>query len=108
MTTSFATPRGDAATTGPLHRLQRPRGRRSLWAEELVRTLAGASAMAVLAVLGLMVFDTASTARPVFAAHLGDLVAGHDWQPAAGSFGALPFAYGTLVTSAVAMLLAVP
>ncbi|HUI42404.1 MAG TPA: phosphate ABC transporter permease subunit PstC [Terriglobia bacterium] len=30
------------------------------------------------------------------------------WDPVFGHFGALPFAYGTLVTSAVAMLIAVP
>jgi phosphate transport system permease protein len=30
------------------------------------------------------------------------------WDPVAGEYGALPFIYGTLVTSAVALLLAVP
>jgi phosphate transport system permease protein len=30
------------------------------------------------------------------------------WDPVAGQFGALPFIYGTLVTSAVALVLAVP
>src|SRR5579864_5811445 len=30
------------------------------------------------------------------------------WDPVAGDFGALPFIYGTLVTSAVALLIAVP
>jgi phosphate transport system permease protein len=30
------------------------------------------------------------------------------WDPVAGEFGALPFIYGTLVTSAVALLIAVP
>jgi phosphate transport system permease protein len=30
------------------------------------------------------------------------------WDPVAGDFGALPFIYGTLVTAAVALLLAVP
>ncbi len=31
-----------------------------------------------------------------------------DWDPVGGSFGALPFIYGTLVSSAVALLLAMP
>ncbi len=31
-----------------------------------------------------------------------------DWNPVAGSFGALPFIFGTLVTSFVALLIAVP
>ena len=30
------------------------------------------------------------------------------WDPVAGDFGALPFIYGTLVTSALALLIAVP
>ncbi|HME32494.1 MAG TPA: phosphate ABC transporter permease subunit PstC [Terriglobales bacterium] len=33
---------------------------------------------------------------------------GHDWDPVAGSFGAVPFIYGTLVSSFLALLLAVP
>jgi phosphate transport system permease protein len=48
-------------------------------------------------------------ARPAFA-HVGLLafLSGTDWDPVAGSFGALPFIYGTLVTSALALGLAVP
>ena len=30
------------------------------------------------------------------------------WDPVAGQFGALPFIYGTLITSAVALVLSVP
>ena len=33
---------------------------------------------------------------------------GQDWDPVAGSFGALPFIYGTLVSSLVALVIAVP
>jgi phosphate transport system permease protein len=33
---------------------------------------------------------------------------GRTWNPVSGEFGALPFVYGTLVTSALALLLAVP
>ena len=33
---------------------------------------------------------------------------GHDWDPVNGSFGAMPFIYGTLVSSFLALLLAVP
>jgi phosphate transport system permease protein len=33
---------------------------------------------------------------------------GTNWDPVSGDFGALPFIYGTLVSSALAMLLAVP
>ena len=33
---------------------------------------------------------------------------GRTWDPVSGDFGALPFVYGTLVTSALALLVAVP
>jgi len=33
---------------------------------------------------------------------------GDDWNPGSGKFGALPFIYGTLVSSAIALLIAVP
>ena len=33
---------------------------------------------------------------------------GHTWDPVSGDFGALPFIYGTVVTSALALLIAVP
>ncbi len=33
---------------------------------------------------------------------------GHDWDPVAGTFGAWPFIYGTLVSSFLALLIAVP
>ena len=33
---------------------------------------------------------------------------GQDWDPVSGSFGAMPFIFGTLVTSFVALLIAVP
>jgi phosphate transport system permease protein len=33
---------------------------------------------------------------------------GRDWDPVAGSFGALPFIYGTVVSSIVALVIAVP
>jgi phosphate transport system permease protein len=33
---------------------------------------------------------------------------GRDWDPVSGQFGALPFVYGTLVTAAVALVIAIP
>ncbi len=37
-----------------------------------------------------------------------DFLTGRDWVPAIGEFGALPAIYGTVVTSAIAMIIAVP
>jgi phosphate transport system permease protein len=64
---------------------------------------------AVLLVLGLVVVVCAKLARPAFA-KLGffSFLAGRDWDPVQDSFGALPFIYGTVVTSLVAVAIAVP
>jgi phosphate transport system permease protein len=98
----------DATMTGPLHALQRPRTRADLLLEEVLRTGTACAAMVVLVVLGLMLADTTRTAAPVFRGHSIELLSGRDWQPAVGAFGGLSFVYGTLVTSAIALLLAVP
>src|SRR5579872_1520167 len=48
------------------------------------------------------------TAQPALSKFGPGFVTGTDWDPVQDSFGALPFIYGTLVTSALALLLALP
>lgn len=62
----------------------------------------------VLLVLAYMVLTTTNTAFPVFRAEGISFVTGADWIPSRGVFGILPFIYGTLVTSLIALLIAVP
>jgi phosphate transport system permease protein len=64
---------------------------------------------AVLLVAGVIVLVLARIAHPATAA-AGPLqfLIGRNWDPVQDSFGALPFIYGTLVTSIVAMVVAVP
>lgn len=63
----------------------------------------------VVAVAGLIVLSLYDLARPLAAEiPLHRFLTGRDWDPVAESFGALPFAYGTLVTSAVAIVVALP
>jgi phosphate transport system permease protein len=71
-----------------------------------VVTLLGGS---VLLIVGLIVMVCARLSWPAFA-KLGffRFLAGTDWNPVEDSFGALPFIYGTLVTSAIAIVLAIP
>jgi phosphate transport system permease protein len=63
----------------------------------------------VLLIVGVIVLVCARLSQPAFA-KLGVLsfLFGTDWNPVEDSFGALPFIYGTLVTSAVATVIAVP
>jgi len=72
----------------------------------VVVTLLGGS---VLFVVGLIVMVCTRLSWPAFA-KLGffRFLAGSDWNPVEDSFGALPFIYGTLVTSAIAIVLAIP
>ncbi len=63
----------------------------------------------VLIVAGVIVLSLVRVAGPALGrAGLGSFIASSDWDPVRESFGALPFIYGTVVTSAVALLLALP
>ena len=69
-------------------------------------TLLGGS---VLVIVGVIVLVCARLSVPAFH-KLGffHFLFGSDWNPVEDSFGALPFIYGTLVTSALAILIAMP
>jgi phosphate transport system permease protein len=73
-------------------------------AETIVR---GAAASIVVLTLALLyqLWVNSALARHKFAWHF---FVTSTWDPVQGQFGALPFVYGTVVTSAVALLIAVP
>jgi len=68
----------------------------------------------VLVVLVLMIATTAWKAWPVFVKEGGRFFTGEQWLPGSsrtrvtGTYGAFPFIFGTLVTSALALVIAVP
>lgn len=70
--------------------------------------LTAVSGSLVLLVLAYMVLTTTNTALPVFRAEGISFITGSEWLPSRGVFGILPFIYGTLVTSAIALVIAVP
>src|SRR5712692_3451258 len=64
---------------------------------------------AVLVVAGVIVLSLWETARPAFKAlSIASFIMGRNWDPVQESFGALPFIFGTLVTSAIAIVVTVP
>ncbi len=72
-------------------------------------TLLVALGGAILIAAGAIVLSLYGVARPLGAAvSIPKFVLGHDWDPVTDSFGALPFIYGTLVTSLVAIAIALP
>ena len=64
---------------------------------------------AALAAILLMLLDTAvHSAKLLEHTSIWDFLTGVAWQPASTVYGALPFIYGTVITSLLALLLAVP
>jgi phosphate transport system permease protein len=64
--------------------------------------------LAVLATLGLIVYQLVIRSGPSWHAFGFKFFAGRDWDPVNEQFGAMPFIYGTLVSSLLALLIAVP
>jgi phosphate transport system permease protein len=64
--------------------------------------------MAVLGMLVLIVYELVLRSGPSWHAFGFKFFAGRDWDPVNEQFGALPFIYGTLVSSFLALLIAVP
>ena len=63
---------------------------------------------AVLAILGLIAFSTTREAWPAFSQEGLGFVTSSTWIPSEDKFGALAFIYGTVLSSLVALVLAVP
>ncbi|HZQ78337.1 MAG TPA: phosphate ABC transporter permease subunit PstC [Acidimicrobiia bacterium] len=92
---------GPGAPKGPLQGGSR-------LADQTFRWICLASGLLVLVVLGLILFSTTKEAMPAFRqAGLG-FITSKTWNPAGNQFGALSFIYGTLVVSAIALVIAVP
>lgn len=62
----------------------------------------------VLVILGYIVWATANYAWPAFRHQGWSFFTTNDWRPEAGHFGGLAFLYGTIVSSAIAIVIAVP
>jgi phosphate transport system permease protein len=77
-------------------------------AEPAFRALTFVAGAGLLVVLGFMLFKLAAASGPVWRTHAKELVSGTRWEPSRNLFGGLPFIYGTLVTSAIALIIAVP
>jgi phosphate transport system permease protein len=65
-------------------------------------------ALLLLAVVALMFVEIGANARLSLEAFGLSFLTGRNWDPIQGEFGALPFVYGTVVSSLLALLLAVP
>jgi phosphate transport system permease protein len=86
----------------------RPLGRRLLGGDEVAYAITFLCAFAVIAITTLLVFELYRNSEPSRAKFGWSFLWTTTWDPVAGQFGALPFIYGTVVTSALAMFFAIP
>ena len=86
-----------------------PTSGRSRLPDRLYLGLCTAAALVAVITVAYLVVRTIAEARPaVEEIGFWDFLTGRVWEPASGQYGALPALWGTLVTSAIAMVIAVP
>jgi phosphate transport system permease protein len=79
-----------------------------VWSDRIFRGLALVAGLVVLAVLALIAISTTREAWPAFRAEGFSFITSDKWIPSQNEFGALAFIYGTLFTSLIAIIIAVP
>jgi phosphate transport system permease protein len=72
------------------------------------KLLAALCALGVVVLLAGLCYELARNSRLAFSTFGWKFLTSQDWNPVTGEFGALSTVYGTLVSTAIAMLLAVP
>jgi phosphate transport system permease protein len=93
---------------GVLEKIRRSRPRSSRIPDEAFRWIIFLSAFSVFAIVVLVMWELIAKSRLSLHQFGIHFFFGSDWDPVSGEFGALPFIYGTLVSSFLALLLAVP
>jgi phosphate transport system permease protein len=76
--------------------------------DAVFRLLTRGAAMGVLALLSAVIISLIAGSLPAIRTFGFGFLVSESWNPVTEKFGALPAIYGTLVTSAIAMLIAVP
>jgi len=76
--------------------------------DEAAYLITFAAAASILLVTALLVFELYTNSALSRAKFGWSFFVTQTWDPVAGQYGALPFIYGTLVTSALALLIGVP
>jgi len=109
---SVREPEPPVLPVGPIAVPVPSRRRRSAWQvglpDRLFRWAMLLCAISVLTIVGLVALELITRSRLSLHQFGWKFLAQNQWDPVSGDFGALPFIYGTLVSSAVALLIAVP
>ncbi len=91
----------------PVHRPPSPR-RSAPWADKLFSALAHAAALVTLALLAGIIGSLVVGAAPAIREYGVSFLWRSEWDPVKDSYGGLVMIYGTLMTSLIALLIAVP
>ncbi len=82
--------------------------RDSRFADQSFRLLMLGCGIAVLVLVGLIICELITSGSLAWNAFGWKFFLGRDWDPVNDQFGALPFVYGTIVSSILALIIAVP
>nr|WP_183346913.1 phosphate ABC transporter permease subunit PstC [Geomonas paludis] len=81
---------------------------RKLGGDAVFRYLTTFFAFSILAILALMLYEMTGESLPAIKEFGWKFVGSKDWDAVQGHFGALPYLYGSVVSSVLALLLATP
>jgi len=76
--------------------------------DKLFKSILFAASASILLIVAAIIYMMVENSMPTLSRFGIGFLAGQEWKPAQESFGALPFIYGTVVSSLIAVLLAVP
>jgi phosphate transport system permease protein len=83
-------------------------GRVGVWGDRIFDLVVRAAVGVFIALMMALVVALVLDAMPAMRHFGGRFLIGSDWNPVTESFGALPFVFGTLVSSLLALFIAVP
>ncbi|MDQ2974229.1 MAG: phosphate ABC transporter permease subunit PstC [Acidobacteriota bacterium] len=92
----------------PLARLWRALSPTGNTGDAVFRSLLLGAALLVVLIVGAMILALASESMLSIRQFGFSFLTGRLWNPIKGNFGALPFVYGTIVSSLIALLISVP
>ncbi|TME84410.1 MAG: phosphate ABC transporter permease subunit PstC [Chloroflexi bacterium] len=100
--------KGTAALVAPPPLARTSRQRRRISGDRIFRAIAYGAAGLILVIAGIFIIALFIPALPAISRFGLGFFASQTWDPVRSQFGALPAIYGTLVTSAIALVIAFP
>ena len=97
-----------AAGDNAVPRPKRRKNREAHLGDRIFHGVLKVIAWSTIVLVGGIIVMLLKMAWPVLAKYGGQFFVGTDWNPVEDTFGALPFIYGTIVTSLMALIMAAP